>query len=89
MSPVSCRVPFVKLFPYLAPALRQDVRVLSGGAARSYGSEMISARDALERLREGIIRFVADHIDDTLTSPARRGELTDSQEPFAAILGLF
>jgi carbonic anhydrase len=49
---------------------------------------MITAREALERLREGNRRFVADvRIRDTLTSPARRYELAAGQEPFAIILG--
>ncbi|HVO45389.1 MAG TPA: carbonic anhydrase [Steroidobacteraceae bacterium] len=49
---------------------------------------MISAREALQRLREGNRRFVEDtRSADTLISPRRRAELTAGQEPFAAILG--
>ena len=49
---------------------------------------MISAREALERLREGNRRFVADvSSHDTPTSQARRRELAAGQEPFAIILG--
>jgi carbonic anhydrase len=49
---------------------------------------MISAREALERLREGNRRFVSDvRSHDTLTSRTRRNELTAGQEPFAIILG--
>ena len=49
---------------------------------------MISAREALERLREGNRRFVSDvRSRDTLTSQARRNELAAGQEPFAIILG--
>ena len=49
---------------------------------------MISAREALERLREGNRRFVTDvRSRDTLTSQTRRRELADGQEPFAIILG--
>jgi carbonic anhydrase len=49
---------------------------------------MISAREALERLREGNRRFVSDvRSSDTLTSQARRDELAAGQEPFAIILG--
>lgn len=49
---------------------------------------MISAQEALERLREGNSRFVSDvRSRDTLTSQARRRELAASQEPFAIILG--
>ena len=49
---------------------------------------MISAREALERLREGNRRFVADIRNrDTLTSQKCRNELAAGQEPFAIILG--
>src|SRR5688572_5093062 len=49
---------------------------------------MISAREALERLREGNRRFVSDvRSRDTLTSQTRRNELAAGQEPFAIILG--
>ena len=49
---------------------------------------MISAGEALERLREGNLRFVSGvRSNDTLTSRARRSELAAGQEPFAIILG--
>jgi carbonic anhydrase len=49
---------------------------------------MISARAALERLREGNRRFVSDaRSRDTLTGQARRNELAAGQEPFAIVLG--
>jgi carbonic anhydrase len=49
---------------------------------------MISAQEALERLREGNRRFVSDvRSRDTLTSQTRRSELAAGQEPFAIILG--
>ena len=49
---------------------------------------MISARAALERLREGNRRFVSDvRNDDRITSQTRRNELAAGQEPFAIILG--
>ena len=49
---------------------------------------MISADEALERLREGNRRFVSDvRSHDNLTSEARRSSLTAGQEPFAIILG--
>jgi carbonic anhydrase len=49
---------------------------------------MISARDALERLREGNRRFVSDlRSRDPLMNQARRHELAAGQEPFAIILG--
>ena len=48
---------------------------------------MIEAREALRRLREGNRRFVHDRTGDAATSPSRRRELVDSQEPFAIVLG--
>ncbi len=49
---------------------------------------MISAREALERLREGNRRFVSDvRSRETVTSQMRRDELAAGQEPFAIILG--
>ena len=49
---------------------------------------MISAQEALERLREGNRRFASGVLSrDTLTSQARRNELAAGQEPFAIILG--
>ncbi len=49
---------------------------------------MIPAPEALERLRQGNRRFVANAPSrDTLTSQSRRSELTAGQEPFAIILG--
>lgn len=49
---------------------------------------MNTARDALERLREGNRRFVADISNqDQTSSLVRRKEVVDGQEPFAIILG--
>lgn len=49
---------------------------------------MISAPEALERLRQGNQRFVSDIRGlDTLSSQTRRHELTADPEPFAIILG--
>ena len=49
---------------------------------------MISAREALERLRDGNRRFVSDvRSREMLTSQMRRNELATGQEPFAIILG--
>jgi len=49
---------------------------------------MISGPEALERLREGNARFVADvPSTDNGTKRARRQELAAGQEPFAIILG--
>lgn len=51
-------------------------------------SQPILARDALELLREGNRRFVAEvRSQDSPASRARRIELAAGQEPFAAILG--
>jgi carbonic anhydrase len=49
---------------------------------------MIPAREALDRLREGNRRFTANvHGSDPFPSQRRRVELTNTQEPFAIILG--
>src|ERR1700680_5053104 len=49
---------------------------------------MISAQDALERLREGNRRFVSDdRAADALTNAKRRQALAAGQEPFAIVLG--
>jgi carbonic anhydrase len=49
---------------------------------------MISAQEALRRLREGNRRFVSDEFSaGAITSRARRRELATGQEPFAIILG--
>ncbi|MHB0978715.1 MAG: carbonic anhydrase [Thermoleophilia bacterium] len=49
---------------------------------------MISAQEALERLREGNGRFVSGvRSSETLTSQTRRSELVAGQEPFAIVLG--
>jgi carbonic anhydrase len=49
---------------------------------------VISAPEALERLREGNRRFASDvRSSDTRTSQTRRSELAAGQEPFAIILG--
>src|SRR5215208_7812047 len=48
---------------------------------------MISAKEALVRLREGNHRFRSDAERQTAASPARRREVAAGQEPFAIILG--
>jgi carbonic anhydrase len=49
---------------------------------------MLSAEEALERLREGNSRFVSEiRSQDAAVSQSRRRELTTGQEPFAIILG--
>jgi carbonic anhydrase len=48
---------------------------------------MISAREALDRLREGNRRFASDQPNDALATQSRRRALAAGQEPFAIILG--
>ncbi len=49
---------------------------------------MVAAREALERLREGNLRFVSNvRGSDVFLSHTRRPELAARQEPFAIILG--
>jgi carbonic anhydrase len=49
---------------------------------------MIPAHEAIQRLREGNLRFTSNlRGSDTFLSQARRAELTTIQQPFAIILG--
>jgi carbonic anhydrase len=49
---------------------------------------MISASEALQRLREGNARFVAgESLRDKMSGESRRRQLTEQQTPFAVILG--
>jgi carbonic anhydrase len=49
---------------------------------------MVPAREALERLREGNLRFAANvRGSDAFVSHTRRAELASGQQPFAIILG--
>src|SRR5512139_2370611 len=49
---------------------------------------MISAQEALQRLRDGNQRYVEEtRSSDTLTGRVRRRAVAESQEPFAVILG--
>jgi carbonic anhydrase len=48
---------------------------------------VLSGHQALERLRQGNLRFTSDAGGDSLTSRKRRNELAGGQEPFAIILG--
>lgn len=48
---------------------------------------MISAHEALQRLREGNRRFVENTPRETPSGSALRRDLIDSQQPFAVILG--
>jgi carbonic anhydrase len=51
-------------------------------------ASMISAREALERLRAGNRRFASDtRSGDTHTNQRRRDEVAAGQEPFAIVLG--
>jgi carbonic anhydrase len=55
---------------------------------RFAGTAMISAREALRKLREGNRRFASDDCgSEAVLSASRRRELTNNQEPFAIILG--
>jgi carbonic anhydrase len=49
---------------------------------------VISAKESLERLRDGNLRYVSDiRHRSTFTDQTRRSELVTGQEPFAIILG--
>lgn len=48
---------------------------------------MVSAREALERLREGNLRFASNMRADAFMSQSRRAALASGQQPFAIILG--
>ena len=48
---------------------------------------MISARQALQALRDGNRRFVAERQRKDRTGATRREEVTERQEPFAIVLG--
>ena len=49
---------------------------------------MISAQEAIARLKEGNERFVSGSpLLESLANPERRSELESGQEPFAIILG--
>lgn len=49
---------------------------------------MITAQEAIERLRQGNHRFATGELDNSRSrSPARRAQLAAGQAPFAAILG--
>ena len=49
---------------------------------------MISAKEAINRLKEGNKRFVlGSPLLESLANPKRRSELALGQEPFAIILG--
>ena len=48
---------------------------------------MIDPASALRRLQEGNARFVANRKSQALTSPVRRAEVAENQQPFAVILG--
>jgi len=48
---------------------------------------MFSARDALERLKDGNRRFVADRKRAAQVGATRRNELAERQEPYAIVLG--
>ena len=52
-----------------------------------YCAEMISAVDALERLREGNRRFVSDEVEhDTIVNRSHQADMASGQNPFAIVL---
>lgn len=59
----------------------------AGGRVWTYFCDMISAAEALGRLRDGNRRFVSDRTNGTATHHERRIELLAGQEPFAIVLG--
>jgi len=74
--------------PRACSAPTQGARPFGLTPADAPARGMISALDALARLRDGNRRFVVDvKSRETLPSRARRIELAAGQEPFAAILG--
>src|SRR5499427_5402697 len=48
---------------------------------------MIDPASALRRLQHGNARFVANRRTKAMTSPDRRAEVAENQQPFAVILG--
>jgi len=59
-----------------------------GASAEAPAVEVIPAREAFERLREGNVRFAANVSGaDTFVSHTRRTALATGQQPFAIILG--
>jgi len=46
----------------------------------------MEAQESLNRLKEGIARFVLDHLDGKLQDSARRESLVGGQKPYAIIL---
>src|SRR5262245_941916 len=63
-------------------------RVGDPGRTDDHPAPVVSAADALERLRQGNLRFVSGERSlDTLRTHARRVDLAVGQSPFAIILG--
>jgi carbonic anhydrase len=48
---------------------------------------IISASDALRRLKDGNLRYSTDALEHAISTDARRKKLVASQDPFAVILG--
>jgi carbonic anhydrase len=68
--------------------LRSDDITIDNGGKCGYRWTMISADEALERLREGNLRFIAERrTEGSVTSKALRTSLVDGQNPCAVILG--
>src|SRR5262245_48250780 len=69
-------------------ALPPGRRVGDPGQTDDHPAPVVAAADALERLRQGNLRFVSGERSlDTLLTHARRADLAVSQSPFAIILG--
>jgi carbonic anhydrase len=64
-----------------------NAKVRAEHTGRSLEVRMMSAREALELLRDGNRRFVADRERGARVGATRRNELTERQEPFAIVLG--
>lgn len=74
--------------PVHPPVHRLSCRTLDRKDETEPSRPMISAREALDRLKQGNRRFVAgEHGGEALRDSARRGALVGGQEPFAIILG--
>jgi carbonic anhydrase len=78
----------VVAFNHYGGQLSAIVVTMKGANKMKTKESMVSAWDALERLRSGNRRFVSeDPAGDTLTNQRRRQSLAAAQEPFAIVLG--
>lgn len=85
MVDVSCRGPVALV---VRPANPIHERAPERTRSTMEMIRMLSANQALQRLKEGNARFVADALTiDALSSEKRRAQLVAGQNPFAIILG--